>query len=746
MGPESAKASEDQDHAIAGSVERVIFHSPDSGFCVLSIKARAYRHPIVVTGNLNSVGEGEWITATGIWTNNPKFGRQFKTKAITASAPNSLEGVRKYLCSGAIKGIGPVNADKLINAFGEKVFDVIESSPQRLMEVPGLGEYRVNQITDAWNSQRAIREIMVFLHSHGIGPARSARIQKTYGQNAVKVISENPYRLAADIHGIGFKSADSIARHSGIANDAMIRVRSGVLYLLNEAVGRGNCGLSEQELLREASDLLGVGRSRLAEAVDLEIECGSIIRSVLDGQSCLFHERYYRAEQSIADRIRTILSQPMPWDRVASEQTIKRTEREIGIRLGESQVKAVRKALSSKLLVITGGPGVGKTTIVNLILRLLDTMGVAFKLCAPTGRAAKRMKETTGRPSQTLHRLLAFDPVTGRFNHNSRKKLECDFLVVDETSMVDVPLMKALLDAIPDSTALLLVGDVDQLPSVGPGQVLKDIILSSAVPVVRLTEVFRQVGESQIVANAHRINSGVMPDFDNQQVESDFFYVPAENPESALPKILKLVCERIPKRFKMDPVRDVQILSPMIRGTVGTKLLNSELQDALNPATGPSVTRAESTFYRGDRVMQVQNDYEKMVFNGDIGFVTDIDEDGQAMVVDFDGRDVEMEFSELDALVPAYAITVHKSQGSEYPAVVIPLTTHHFPMLQRNLLYTAVTRGKRLVVLVGQRKAVEIAIRSTGGRSRISRLQHLLSSPGRKDPTGHQLLSPRDIA
>ena len=736
MGSEPSEASAGQHLALAGSVERVIYHDSRSGFCVLSINARAHRHPVIATGNLGLVNEGEWITATGKWVNNPKFGRQFQTSAISVSTPSSLDGIRKYLSSGVIKGIGPVNAGKLIDAFGEDVFDVIESSPQRLREIDGVGKYRAKQITEAWTSQKAVRDIMVFLHNHGIGSARASRIYKTYGQDVVRVLSENPYRLAVDIHGIGFKSADSIASHAGIAKDAMIRLRSGVLYILKEAVDRGNCGLAEEELRRMATDLLGVERSRLAEAVDREIECGSIVPAVVEGQRCLFPERYYKAEQDIANRISRILSHPLPWKGVVPDQAISRVERQIGLRLAGSQSSAVSAALSSKFFVITGGPGVGKTTIVNVILRILSELDAEIQLCAPTGRAAKRMSETTGRPAQTIHRLLGFDPISGKFNANSRNKLGCELLVVDEASMVDVPLMKALLDAIPDRASVLLVGDVDQLPSVGPGQVLGDIISSAVVPVVRLTEIFRQADESRIVANAHRINSGTMPDLENPAGDSDFYYVPADDPSSALPKILKLVCDRIPERFGIDPVRDVQVLCPMVRGPVGTKALNAELQGALNPATGPSVTRFDSTFYRGDRVMQIRNNYDKLVFNGDIGFVREINEASETLTVEFDGRDVEIEFSELDALVPAYAVTVHKSQGSEYPAVVIPLTTHHFPMLQRNLLYTAVTRGKQLVVLVGQRKAVAMAVRSSGGRRRVSRLRNLLIRPaGKVRPT-----------
>jgi exodeoxyribonuclease V alpha subunit len=646
----------------------------------------------------------------------------------SGSAPTSVEGIEKYLASGMIQGIGPVYAKKLLRAFGEKVFDVIEAEPDRLRDVDGIGPVRTSRIVAAWAEQKVVREIMVFLHSHGVGTARAVRIYKTYGADAVQVMSENPYRLARDIRGIGFKTADAIAMKLGVDKTAMIRVRAGISYALTEAMDEGHCGLPSAELMPLAEKLLEVPQNLIGTALDLELADGRVIADRLGETDCVFLASLHCAERAVAERLLTLTRGKLPWASIDPDKAIPWIERRTGLRLAESQKAAVAIALGSKVLVITGGPGVGKTTIVNAILRTLAAKDVKLLLCAPTGRAAKRMNEATGFEAKTIHRLLEVDPKGGGFRRDTENPLDCDLLVIDETSMVDVLLMHALLKAVPDKAALLVVGDVDQLPSVGPGQVLADMIASAAVPVVRLTEVFRQAAKSQVTVNAHRINQGIIPDLRKPEAESDFYFVEADDPETAVPRIIELVSNRIPRRFGLDPIRDVQVLCPMNRGGVGARSLNIELQAALNPAGDRKVERFGWTFAPGDKVMQIENDYDKEVYNGDIGYVTSVEPDDGELTAIFDGRPVTYGFGELDALVPAYATTIHKSQGSEYPAVVIPVMTQHYTMLQRNLLYTGVTRGKRLVVLVGQKKAVAIAVRSVSGRRRWSKLREWLSA------------------
>ena len=708
---------------LAGAVERVTFHGEDSGFCVLRVKARGHRELVTVVGHAAAVAAGEWITASGEWVNDRTYGPQFRSRFLTAAAPTSTEGIEKYLGSGMIRGIGPVYAKKLVRAFGDEVFDIIESDPGRLREVGGIGPVRAERITAAWAEQKAVREIMVFLHGHGVGTARAVRIFRTYGADAVQVMSENPYRLARDIRGIGFRTADAIAMRLGIGKSAMIRLRAGVAHALTEAMDDGHCGLPAEELRPAAAELLEAPEDLVRTAIEEELAAGNVVADRVGETPCVFLAGLHRAEHGIAERLHRIAAAPLPWPRIDADKALPWTERRTGLVLADSQRDAVRLALSSKVLVITGGPGVGKTTIVNAILRILAAKGAGLLLCAPTGRAARRLTETSGLEARTIHRLLEVDPASGGFRRDAEHPVDCDLLVVDEASMVDVPLMHALVKAVPDRAALLIVGDIDQLPSVGPGQVLADIIGSGAVPVVRLTEVFRQAAESRIIVNAHRINAGDVPELDPPEAISDFYFVPADDPESAVPRVLELVRTRIPRRFGLDPVRDIQVLCPMNRGGVGARSLNIELQAVLNPAGERRVERFGWTFARGDKVMQVENDYDKDVYNGDIGRVDDVDPELGEVTARFDGRAVAYGFGELDALVPAYATTIHKSQGSEYPAVVIPLMTQHYVMLRRNLLYTGVTRGKRLVVLVGQRKAIAIAVRATSGRRRWSKLR-----------------------
>jgi exodeoxyribonuclease V alpha subunit len=591
---------------------------------------------------------------------------------------------------------------------------------------------------------------MVFLHSHGVGTARAVRIFKTYGNDAVQVMAENPHRLARDIRGIGFRTADAIAARLGIEATAMIRLRAGINYALLEASGEGHCGLPTAELLKLAGELLAVerpdetgatrreplGPAVIQAALDLELSEGSVVADTLAGEGAIFLAHLHRDERRIAEALQELAQGAPPWGTINAERAISWVEQRLGLELATSQKAAVELALASKLLVITGGPGVGKTTLINAILRILAAKKLRIQLCAPTGRAAKRMAEATGLEAKTIHRLLEFDPAAYGFRRGPELPLECDLLVVDETSMVDVPLIASLLAAIPPEAALLLVGDVDQLPSVGPGQVLADVIASGSVAVARLTEVFRQAASSRIITTAHAINAGTIPDLrpPSEGATTDFYFLPAETPEQAVALILKVVGERIPARFGFDPIGQVQVLCPMARGGCGSRSLNIELQQLLNPDPVEQVERFGWRFAPGDKVMQIANDYEKEVFNGDVGTIDAIDADSSELGVLFPTSEAGVQGSrlvvygwgELDHLVPAYACTIHKSQGSEYPAVVIPLLTQHYAILQRNLVYTGLTRGKQLVVLVGQKKALAMAVKNHLGRRRYTKLAEWL--------------------
>lgn len=715
---------------LAGLVERVTFHNEDNGFAVLRVKARGKRDLITVVGHAAVIAAGEFIQASGEWNNDRQHGLQFRARFLKAMPPTTVEGIEKYLGSGMIRGIGPVYAKKLVRAFGVQVFDIIEAEPERLREVTGIGPKRAEGIVAGWAEQRIIREIMIFLHANGVGTSRAVRIYKTYGNDAVQLICEDPYRLARDIRGIGFRTADAVAMKLGIEKTAMIRARAGISYALTEALDDGHCGLPRDELLPLAVKLLEIPESLIVDALTLELDAGAVIADTVENRACVFLAGLYRAEQAIAARLRTLSAGRPPWPAIDACKAIPWVEEKTGLTLAESQKDAVRSALAAKVTVITGGPGVGKTTLVNAILRILAAKRVDLLLCAPTGRAAKRMTETTGREAKTIHRLLEVDPKNGSFKRNEENTLDCELLVIDETSMVDVPLMSALLKAVPSNAAVIFVGDVDQLAAVGPGQALSDMIASGAVPVVHLTEVFRQAAESQIIQSAHRINAGRLPELSKPASETDFYFVSADSPEVAVARLIEIVKDRIPRRFGLDPVRDIQVLCPMNRGGVGARSLNIELQKALNPRFEPQVEKFGTTFVVGDKVMQVENDYDKEVYNGDVGFVEAIELETGEMAIDFDGRSVSFQFGELDQVVLAYATTIHKSQGSEYPAVVIPVLTQHYAMLQRNLLYTGVTRGKRLVILLGQKKAIAMAVKNTSGRRRWSKLREWVAQLG----------------
>lgn len=736
MSPSStqlARSSDSRSEAparehLAGLIERVTFHNVENGFCVLRVKVRGRRDLVTVIGHAALVSAGEAVQATGAWVNDREHGLQFRADFLKASAPTTLEGIEKYLASGMIKGIGPVYAKKMVQAFGDAVFDIIEQTPDRLREIAGIGPMRAERIVKGWAEQKVVREIMLFLHAHGVSTARAVRIYKTYGPDAVQVISEDPYRLARDIHGIGFKTADHIAARLGIEKTAMIRTRAGIGYALTTAMDEGHCGLPVEQLLDLATKLLEVERPLIEAALTAELASGDVVGDTLEGGgACIFLTGLYKAERAIADRLKMLSQGRPPWDDIDVEKAIPWVEARTGLTLAASQRDALTLATRSKVLVITGGPGVGKTTLVNAILRVLAAKGVKMLLAAPTGRAAKRMTETTGLEAKTIHRLLEIDPTNGGFRRGQDNPLDCDLLVVDETSMVDVTMMNALTRAVPPPAALLLVGDVDQLPSVGPGQVLSDIIESNAAPVVRLTEVFRQAASSRIITNAHRINHGEMPDLTNVE-GGDFYFIEAGEPDDVVRKLLNVVANRVPKRFGFDPIRDVQVLCPLNRGGLGARTLNVELQQVLNPPGETRVERFGWTFCPGDKVMQIVNDYDKEVYNGDLGIIARIDIDERELTVDFEGREVTYDFGELDALALAYATTIHKSQGSEYPVVVMVVTTKHYTMLERRPIYTGLTRGKKLVVLIGQRRAIGMAVRGRGQQRRWSKLRDWLAA------------------
>ena len=710
--------------SLTGLIERVTFFNEENGFAVIKVKVRGHHEPVTVVGSLPSVNPGEWLTAEGRWVQDRQFGLQFRAELLRCAAPTTREGIEKYLASGMVKGIGPGYASKLVAKFGEKIFDIIENYSGRLEEVDGIGPERRRRIKAAWAEQKVIREIMVFLHSNGVGTSRAVRIYKTYGEQAIETLRANPYVLAQDIRGIGFHTADQIAQKMGMPHDSLLRACAGLAHVLSEATGQGHCALPVSLLKEEASKLLMVPEAVLESALQRTLNQRELIREQIGGEDLIFLPVLKRAEEGVASRVKQLCASPANYPAIDFEKAVAWCEQRSGRVLAPSQKTALGQALASRVLIITGGPGVGKTTLVNAILMILRAKKVRCLLCAPTGRAAKRLGEATGLEAKTIHRLLEPAPGKEGFLRNPAHPLDGDLLVMDEVSMVDVTLMNHLLRALPAHAALLLVGDVDQLPSVGPGMVLRDLIDSQTVPVVRLTEVFRQANDSRIITNAHRMNQGLLPERAETEKQSDFHFVERTEPDAITETLLQMIKSRIPKRFRLDPIRDIQVLSPMNRGSLGVRELNVRLQTELNPtaAPEPTVDRFGWQFRVRDKVIQTENDYDKGVFNGDIGQVKSINSEEQELVVDFDGRAVTYQFGELDELALAYAITIHKSQGSEFPAVLIPLAMQQFMLLQRNLIYTAVTRGKQLVVLVGQTKALSTALRNNRTERRFSGL------------------------
>ncbi len=712
---------------IEGMVERVTFHNPANGYAVLRVLQKDQEEPIVVVGIAGTVCPGEKLRARGQWMVDPRHGRQFDAKQITCLPPTTIEAIERFLGSGMIKGLGPGFAKRIVSAFGERTLEIIDKSPSHLREIKGLSQNRIKQIRDSWVSLRSVRELVVFLQEHGLGPARAMRIHKTYGEDALRLIRENPYRLAIDIQGIGFATADSVARSLGIPEDSPIRARAALRHTLVELTGEGHAGFPEEMLIAQATGATQVPETTLVPALRESIGEGTLIRDTGGNEPWIYLPELFRAEEMLSKRLVRLQAEPVRKIDL-SDLAIAEIEGRTGLALAEAQIKALKLVAENAMLVITGGPGVGKTTLVKAIVELGRRLGWQIQLAAPTGRASRRMTEATRMPAKTLHRLLEFDPVYGGFARTESKPLDGDLFLVDETSMVDLPLMTAFVRAIPIGSRLVFVGDVDQLPSVGPGSVLSDLIASRVFPVIRLTEVFRQARESRIVQAAHALLEGRVPE-SCADANGDFYLVEANTPAEVFSRIVALATDRIPKKFGLNPVRDIQVLTPMNKNELGSKALNAALRDHFNPQRGQAeIERLGWAWRVGDKIIQTSNNYQKNVFNGDLGIIVAIDLTEGEVQVDFDGRVVDYELSELDELAPAWAMTVHKSQGSEYPALILVLHTQHFPMLQRNLVYTGVTRGKKLVMILGNRRALALAAERMQASQRYTALARRLKS------------------
>lgn len=710
---------------VIGTVESIVYHSEETGYTVCQVQPPVIRGlraaPVAVVGNCAAIWEGEELTATGRWIRHPQHGRQFQAERIQCITPTSVEGLRRYLSSGLIKGVGKVTAQRIVDQFGETTLLVIEKESKRLEEVEGIGPRRRRQIKDSWAEQHGVRDIMIFLQSHGIGTAQAARIYRQYGADAIAVVKQNPYRLCAEVWGIGFKTADGIALSVGVPKDSAVRARAGLGYLLQTlADDGGHCFAPAAELLLQAQALLDIPVETLAVALNDEVIRGALVRE----DERIYLRSLYDAEVRVAVRLQRLLDAPRRFGTIDAVAAVAWAERKMGLQLAPAQRDALQIAIAAKVAIITGGPGVGKTTIIRALTEILGAKKLIIGLAAPTGRAAKRMSEATGHAAQTLHRLLKYNPNEHAFEFNADNPLEGDAFILDETSMIDLRLMDQFLQAVPEHAGLVLVGDIDQLPSVGPGNVLRDLIQSGAMPCRRLTTIYRQDTSGLIVRNAHHVNSG--EHFETREGDSDFYFVETAEPEQIIARVVELVTCRIPQKFGFSPITDIQVLTPMRRNSLGAENLNAVLQAACNPA-GASLPRGGLLYRTGDRVMQIRNNYDKEVFNGDIGQIKTVDEDDHALVVLFDGRPVRYEQTELDELMHAYACSIHKSQGSEYPAVVVVVHTQHFKLLQRNLLYTAITRGRKLVCVVGSAKAVHLAIRNNLVQERRTTLKERLT-------------------
>lgn len=701
-------------------VEHITYQNQENGWSVMKVKVKGYDNLVTLTGSLLDVPVGSVLLVDGDWRVDPRYGQQFVAQSWTEVMPATIYGIEKYLGSGLIKGIGPVYAKAIVSRFGLETIDVIENDIERLLEVPRLGRKRMEKIRESWEKQKDIKEVMVFLQGYGVSTAFAAKIYRKYEKDSIAKVKENPYQLADDIWGIGFKTADGIASKMGYEKNDPRRCRSGILYTLNELAEEGHVYAEPEQLVDAAVKLLDAGESPVRQALASMIEANDVVSD----NEVIYLSPFYHAENGSAKRLQSLLSDTSLFNAdIAAEPEAKYGDKPGDIVYDEVQLAAIQKALDSKVMVLTGGPGTGKTTTTQGIIAAFKARHMSILLAAPTGRAAKRMTEATGMEAKTIHRLLEYNPMDG-YKRNDANPLDGDALIVDECSMIDILLFYNLMKAIPSNMRLILVGDIDQLPSVGAGNVLRDIIDSQQIPVVRLTRIFRQAQSSRIVMNAHAINAGQFPNIKNG-LDTDFFFIGQEDADDIVKLIIGLVRDRLPKKYGY-PAKEIQVLTPMQRGTVGAGNLNIELQNALNPS-GPSLARGGYTFRQGDKVMQIRNNYDKNVFNGDIGYITAVDTNVRTLSVTFDNRVVEYDITELDEIVLAYAVIIHKSQGSEFPVVVMPVTMKHYVMLQRNLIYTGITRAKKICVLVGTTKALAYAIRNNTVSKRNTKLKERLN-------------------
>ena len=717
---------------IFGLLERISYHNEENDFVVAKLREKEKKELTTIVGNLSGINPGESLKLTGKWVQNKRFGEQFQVETFEVTVPATLLGIQKYLASGLIKGIGSIMSERIVEKFGLHTLEVIEKKPERLSEVEGIGPKRISMIIKAWVEHKEIKEIMIFLQGHGVSAAYSAKIYKQYGDQSIEIVRENPYRLAHDIYGVGFITADKIAQNLGIDRNSLIRAKAGLIYILNQLTEEGHVYYPESQLIHKAKEILSVDEEIIILAVKELSKEKELFLEDLDPDGNLkavYLAPFHVAETGAGQMLMNLNESPSNIRPIHPEKAIEWVQQKLNIELARRQEEAILLAATSKVLIITGGPGTGKTTLITAILRIFQQLKLRILLAAPTGRAAKRMNEATGWEAKTIHRLLEYSPRKGGFKRDQDDPLEADVVIIDETSMVDTLLMYHLLKAIPFDAHLILVGDVDQLPSVGPGNVLKDIIKSGRFTVVRLTEIFRQAQESMIVVNAHKVNQGQLPvlkEIDKPE-KTDFQFIQEEDPEKILQNILDLCSETIPRQFKFHPLREIQVLAPMHKGIIGVANLNIELQKRLNPGQ-PGITHGAWNFRIGDKVMQIVNNYDKDVFNGDIGLISKIDPEEREVVIDFDGRLVTYDYSDLDEVVLAYAVSVHKSQGSEYPVVILPVVTQHYMLLQRNLIYTGITRAKKLVIMIGTKKALAIAIRNNKPQRRYTLLSERLAA------------------